>query len=291
VVEVVRGAYVPASRLGEPLVVAQAAALVLPPHVVACRGLAAMIHGVDPRGPALDTRPVAVEGLVPASNRTPRWAGASIYEAPLAAHDVVEVGGVLVTSPDRTALDCARYLRPPMALAVLDRMGRLGLVDREVLLVRIEEFRGDRWVGQARYLIVHMEPGAESYGESWFRLRLLDAGFPRPQVQIWVPEERPGAVRLDLGWEEVRKAGEYDGAEFHGPEQRAADDARRNRLERDHGWRVLPVRKGAVLGRSMRLEEEFGELLGLAPKIRRRSWLPLRPMITARGVGGAHDHE
>lgn len=272
VVEVVRGAYLPSALLGEPLAVAQAAALVLPPHVVACRGLAAMIHGVDPRGPSLDDRPVAVQGLVPASNRTPKWMGASIYEAPLAAHDVVEVGGVLVTSPERTALDCARYLRPPMALAVLDRMARLGLVDREVLLLRIEEFRGDRWVGQARHLIAHVEPGAESYGESWFRLRLLDAGFPRPRVQIWVPEERPGAARLDLGWEEVRKAGECDGAEFHGPEQQDVDDARRDRLEREHGWRFLSVRKDAVLGRSTRLEEAFGELLGLAPKTRRRAW-------------------
>lgn len=79
-------------------------------------------------------------------------------------------------------------------------------------------------------------------------------------------------MRLDLGWEEVRKAGEYDGVEFHGPERQDADDARRDRLECDHGWRVLPGRKDAVLGRSMRLEEEFGELLGVAPKIRRRTW-------------------
>jgi len=173
-----------------------------------------MIHGIDPRGPALDTSPVPLQGLVPASNRTPKWRGASIFEAPLAAHDVVEVGGVLITTPERTAMDCARYLSPPMALAVLDRMARLGLVDPEVLLVRIEESKGDRGVGQARYLIEHVEAGAESYGESWFRLRLLDAGFPRPDVQIWVPEERAGAMRLDLGWEGLRKAGEHDGEEF-----------------------------------------------------------------------------
>jgi len=272
VLEVVRGAYVPSARLGDPLAVARAASLVLPAHVVACRGLAAVVHGVDPRGPGRGERPVGLQGLVPAANRTPRWSGVSIYEAPLPDGDVVDVGGVLVTSPERTALDCARYLSPPMALAVLDRMARLGLVDPDVLLLRIEEFRGDRWVGRARYLIQHVEPDAESYGESWLRLRVLDAGFPRPLPQIWVPGPRPGADRLDLGWREVRKGVEYDGEEFHGPEQQAADDARRLRLEREHGWRFLSVRKGAVLGASMQLEREIGELLGAAPRIRRRAW-------------------
>ena len=273
VVEPVRGAYVDVRLADDPLSAIAAAALVLPPHVVACRGLAATLHGVDPRGPALDTAPVALQGLVPASNRAPKWRGVSIYEAPLAASDVMELGGVLVTTPERTALDCARYLSPPMALAVLDRMAGLGLVDPEVLLVRIEEFRGDRGVGQARYLIAHIEPDAESYGESWFRLRLLDAGFPRPDVQIWVPEEGPGAFRVDVGWEHLRKGGEYDGGEFHSSQaQRDADDARLDSLWHEHRWRVLPARKGAVLGRSLELELAFGELLGMAPKIRSRAW-------------------
>ncbi|PWJ53574.1 hypothetical protein SAMN06264364_112148, partial [Quadrisphaera granulorum] len=121
VVEVVRGAYLDARSVADPLAVARAASLVMPPHVVACRGLAAYIHGIDPRGPAMDTSPMPLQGLVPASNRTPKWRGASIFEAPLAPHDVMELGGVLVTTPERTALDCARYLSPPMALAVLDR--------------------------------------------------------------------------------------------------------------------------------------------------------------------------
>jgi len=273
VVQPLWGAYLDARQAGDVAALAKASALVLPSHVVRCRATAAMIHGVDPRGPALDTSPVPLQGLVPASNRTPRWQGASIFEAPLAVHDVMEVGGVLVTTPERTALDCARYLSPPMALAVLDRMARLGLVDPQVLLVRIEEFRGDRGVGQARYLIAHIEADAESYGESWFRLRMLDAGFPRPDVQIWVPEERPGAFRVDVGWEHLRKGGEYDGGEFHSTqEQQDADEARLGLLWREHRWRVLPARKGAVLGRSLELELAFGELLGVTPKVRARRW-------------------
>ncbi|PWJ47831.1 hypothetical protein SAMN06264364_1341, partial [Quadrisphaera granulorum] len=48
--------------------------------------------------------------------------------------------------------------------------------------------------------------------------------------------------------------------------------ARRDRLEREFGWRVLPARKGAVLGRSLELELALGELLGMAPKTRVRAW-------------------
>lgn len=71
----------------------------------------------------------------------------------------------------------------------------------------------------------------------------------------------------------MRKAGEYDGEEFHSAQgQCDSDDARRDRLEREFGWQVLPARKGAVLGRSSELELAVGELLGGAPKIRRRVW-------------------
>ncbi len=49
-------------------------------------------------------------------------------------------------------------------------------------------------------------------GESWLRLRIVDAGFPRPVVQIEVLDADGRCVyRLDLGWPDRRLAVEYDG--------------------------------------------------------------------------------
>ena len=52
-----------------------------------------------------------------------------------------------------------------------------------------------------------------------------------------------GSVRLDLAYEELKIAIEYDGEEFHStPEQRAHDEERRAAL-REEGWGVVVVRK------------------------------------------------
>lgn len=56
-----------------------------------------------------------------------------------------------------------------------------------------------------------MDAGAQSPKESWLRMILVMAGIPRPQTQIPVPDEC-GVVfaHLDMGWEEVKVAAEYD---------------------------------------------------------------------------------
>ena len=196
------------------------------------------------------------------------------YVTDLRPDDVEEVLGVPCTTPARTACDLARWSSPGRGLAVLDAMTRAGLIDPDELLVGIERWRGDRFVGQARYLLGACDPLAESAGESQFRLRLLDAGFPRPTLQIPLLDGMGRTVfRLDLGYEGVRWAGEYDGEEYHtGPEAEAHDRARRAIIERKWRWNLLVVGKALVLGPSMALEYAVGEVLGLEPQIRRRRW-------------------
>jgi hypothetical protein len=87
------------------------------------------------------------------------------------------------------------------------------------------------------------------------------------------PGEGPGAHRIDLGYRASRKGIEYDGEEFHaGASERAYDERRRTTLERDHGWVVIGVGRGEVLGPSLTLEYALGEFLGMEPQIRRRLW-------------------
>src|SRR5450759_1663392 len=91
---------------------------------------------------------------------------------------------------------------------------------------------------QAQELAPRVTHLAESHGESWQRCRILDAGFPCPQLQLPVIDSYGIERRLDMAYEEVRVATEYDGREFHTAQtDRDADVARRSDLSIRRGWR------------------------------------------------------
>ncbi|WP_432507701.1 hypothetical protein [Kineococcus arenarius] len=212
-----------------------------------------------------------VECVVETGRAPLRRPGVRCYEAVLRG-DVELDGAVPVTSVLRTCLDTARYEVPPLALAMLDRALRMGLLDPGAALSRLEEVPGERGVARARRLLTLVDAGAESPGESWLRLRLADAGFPRVRTQIEVPRAGRAPWRLDAGWPDRRIAVEYDGEEFHGSARQREHDERRRADLRRRGWTVVGVGRGEVLGRSLALEQGVGELLGLEPAIRRRLW-------------------
>ena len=274
VVEPVRGAYLDARCAADPVSRARAVALVLPPGAAVARRTAAWLYGIDPRGPDERDGVDPVECVVAAGAVVPHRAGLVAREARLGVEDVACVHGTPVTTAERTALDLARFLRPFMGLAVVDAFAHARLVDPLRLVGRIEDFTGGRGIEQARRLVRFCDAATESYGESWLRLRIVDAGFPRPEAQIWICDPAGIAVyRLDMGWRERRLAIEYDGEEFHSrPEHRKRDIQRRQALADTYGWTVVGVGKGEVLGRSMELERGLGDLLGLEAAIRRRAW-------------------
>jgi hypothetical protein len=245
----------------------------LPDGAAVCRRTAAWIYGVDGRMPDELTRVPPVECVVPVGREPVGRPGVRSYVAPMHPGDVQEVGGVPCTTPVRTAVDLLRWLPPHMGLAIADALAGRGLLETDVLTIELERWAGCHGVVQARRLAGLIEPGTESFGESWLRLRIVDAGFPRPVVQIEIVDEH-GCVRyrLDLGWPDRCVAVEYDGEEFHSsPRDRRHDEARRNELLR-LGWSVLAVGKGEVFGASMALERAVGELLSQAPTIGRRRW-------------------
>ena len=270
---VVRGVYLDARVPDDVATRAACLRLRLPPGAVVSRLTAAWLWGVDGRMPEDRDGPVLVECTVPMGRQPLRHPGVRSYVAPLEG-DVCELNGIPVTSAARTGVDALRWLRPHMGLGVADALAHRGLVTPQELSARVEDFGGCAGVRQARYLARLVEPGTESFGESWLRLRVVDAGFPRPRVQIEVVDAMGKVVyRLDLGWDDVKIALEYDGEEYHSTsEQVRRDRRRRDELEIVYGWQVLAVGKGEVLGSSMVLEKAVGELLSLEPRLWRRRW-------------------
>lgn len=98
-----------------------------------------------------------------------------------------------------------------------------------------------------------MDPGAESPQETWLRLLVVRAGYPRPQTQYPVCNEYEVVIgEVDLAWPESKIALEYEGIHHTDPETLRKDIARIDAMIA-MGWIVIRVtrRDGAanVLGR------------------------------------------
>jgi len=159
----------------------------------------------------------------------------------LSDEDVVEMGSIAVTTPLRTALDLACHLRRGDALAALDGFMREHGLTHQQLRRELRRYFRRRGVVQARQLIALADPLAESPGESWTRMAMLDRGLPAPVLQHWVEDGGRRRYRLDMAYPKHRLAVEYDGRGFHTtPEQREHDRERRTWLEQQ-GWTVIVV--------------------------------------------------
>ncbi|MEV0198371.1 DUF559 domain-containing protein [Nonomuraea sp. NPDC050691] len=220
------------------------------PQAVACRQTAAHVWGLNALSPGAADADWPVELVAPGHLTLP---GCVTHVATLPPADVTEHRGVRVTTPGRTALDCARWLPRPEAVAALDQFVRRG-VDLEELWRRAPSWH-------VRDTLALADRGAASPPESWLRVILVDGGLPRPATQIRVPLAGDRHAYLDLGWEPYRLAVEYDGQEHHtsAADQRRDDD-RRAELRRQ-GWRVIPVRKDVFPGQTAALLEHVANAL------------------------------
>jgi hypothetical protein len=168
--------------------------------------------------------------------------------------EIVLVAGMPVTSPARTALDIGCWYPTMTAVAGIDALARaieVKTADVELLARRCP---GRRGVARARQAIELFDAGAQSPKESWLRVVLIQAGLPRPQTQIPVRDEfgRPFAY-LDMGWEDVKVAVEYDGEQHRSDRRQYSWDVRRLETLERLGWIVIRVlagdRPAEVLGR------------------------------------------
>lgn len=240
---VLRNVYVRADVPDTQLVRCQAALLVLSPFSVVCDRTAAWLLGVD----VVDYRELEIlpplETYVLRGHTATRRAECAGGKRDLSPDDIIHVHGVPVTKPLRTAMDLGCKLSRRDALAALDAFMRaFGITHAEMRAMLRRYFRR-RGAIQLRTLIPIADPRAESPGESWTRLEIIDAGLPVPELQWWVYVGGAPTFRLDLAYPRHKIMVEYDGQEFHtSDEQRERDHDRRKWL-RDHGWTVIVVDK------------------------------------------------
>lgn len=174
-------------------------------------------------------------------NRRPP-AGIQTWADAVDADDVVAIGAIRMTSPARTALDiaCRNPLLPAVtAIDALVRATRVKIADVELLA---ERSGGRRGIRRARVAIDLVDGGAESPRETWLRLLVVGNGLPRPQTQIPVRDEFGQIIaRVDMGWEDLKIAVEYDGDHHWQNRRQLSRDIRRTEDLRELGWIVIRV--------------------------------------------------
>ena len=159
--------------------------------------------------------------------------------------EVTRLKGMPVTTIERTAFDLARRGSVGVAVERLDALAHAtGFKAGHVLDVARHHprLRGSRRVAAVLDMV---DNGAQSPKETWLRLLLTDAGFPKPQTQIPVPGA-DGYPRyyLDMGWREVMVAVEYDGEQHRVDRDQFRRDVSRGEYIDGLGWRRVRVLAG-----------------------------------------------
>jgi hypothetical protein len=220
--------------------------------VAICLGTAAAAYGFDTEDNA------DLHVLNPLGHQLRGSAGLIVHRragAPLATVD-----GRPATEPAWTAVEVARSLRRPRALATLDAALRSRTCDRRQLRAAAARQAARRGIVHVRDLIPLAAPEAESPMESEARLAMYDAGLPPPVLQYVIVDRNGQKWRVDFAWPDRLVAVEYDGFDWHSSPDALRQDRQKRAALTEVGWTVLSV---------------------VADDVRRRSWEMTRRIDTA----------
>ncbi|MHC9291562.1 type IV toxin-antitoxin system AbiEi family antitoxin domain-containing protein [Mycobacterium sp. LTG2003] len=200
--------------------------------IAVCLGTAAAVHGFDTEYPP------DLHVLNPPRGQLRSADGLKVHRRDGAPLTVVD--GRYVTAPAWTAIEVARGLKRPRALATLDAALRSGTCGRADLWRAALEQAGRRGIVNVRNLIPLADPRAESPMESEARLVMLDGGLV-PELQYEVRDGNGQLRRLDFAWPEQQVAVEYDSADWHSNPDALLHDRRRTAALTAVGWSVIAI--------------------------------------------------
>jgi hypothetical protein len=131
----------------------------------------------------------------------------------LGPDDIIEVDGVFVTPPDRTAIDVALMGGFERGVVVADAALRLLGGDKDILLRRLDRVRDWSGARNAGRVTEFADGRSESVGESRTRVVFEQARLPRPKLQELIIDPATGqaVARVDYLFEEDQTVGEFDG--------------------------------------------------------------------------------
>ncbi|WP_157695187.1 hypothetical protein [Nakamurella panacisegetis] len=238
----------------DPHVRLAAAALTLRYPVIACSNTAAQVHGFDLTGDER-THVLAVQDFASHLDGVVKHRIHPVRPTPV-------IAGCRVTDAAETAVRiAARARRPEHILAGLDAAMRFAGVDVDDFRAVADDLR-IRGIRLVREVLPYADHRAESPGESWLRWVCVEAGFPPPTPQVWVTAGPGRQYRVDLGWDGLKVACEYDGVEFHTGAALTRDRRKYNDL-RDLGWLAHGVTSSMIWDHRPTLVRQVGAMLSI----------------------------
>ncbi|MFJ6654238.1 hypothetical protein ACIQLJ_15720 [Microbacterium sp. NPDC091313] len=189
--------------------------------VAASHHSAAALHAL----PLYRSSPRRAQVTTPRSSRISSGDDVFRHVHRLPDEDVTMIGGVRCTTLARTVFDLARVLTAEAALAAADAaMRRVALSGqtydqpaadrwRGEMAERVLRASGARGIRQARWITELMDGRAHLPGESVSRLHLVRLGFHALPLQVPVRAPGGGWYFVDIGLEEARAWGEFDGTQ------------------------------------------------------------------------------
>lgn len=206
--------------------------LVVGQPVVACLGSAAGLYGFDTEST------YRLHVLDPGVRMRPS-PGVMVHQrigAPLR-----QVNGRLATAPAWTAVEVARALRPPRALATLDAALHIGACTAVELAAAIREQWGRREIVKVRKLVEYADGRAESPMESEARLVFIASGLPTPELQHTILDRCGKLWRVDFAWPDAMVVAEYDSVEWHVGRDALLHDRLKTARLQECGWTCIPM--------------------------------------------------
>jgi hypothetical protein len=250
------GVLVDAIRASDPITLAAAAVLLAGDAAALTGPTAAHLHGCR------SVEPLPVHLVVPYGHWLRTRSGLVVHNGRMLDADREERHGLPVLCLERVLTDMLCRSSPSDALAVTDEA--LAMVEpdrreafRATIARRLDQRSDPRGTRRGAQLLALATGKAASPAESWFLYRIVDAGFPVPEVNwsLVGPDGRE-IYRLDYAWPELRIVVEYNGHAYHVGRE-AEDEARAEDLRR-RGWIVITV--GAdELGRPAQFEAALAD--------------------------------
>jgi len=189
-------------------------------------GSAARVLGIA--GADTDESNIAV--VLPPGSERHQVPGIALHFWPLGRDDVMELGGLRLTTATRTLADLALHVPRNCAVSAMDSALNQNLVTADELQLSKSLTRGrpdcrkaDEWWDLA-------DGRSESPLETWTRLDCIDGGLAPDELQWNVLDSAGGFLgRADLAWKKRRRAlvGEADGAGPHSEPEALFNDRRR----------------------------------------------------------------
>jgi predicted transcriptional regulator of viral defense system len=174
--------------------------------------------------------------------------------------------GVPCTALPRTLLDLAAVADTRTLARALERAEELRMFDLREVDELLSRSRRRHGAPALRAVVANLRDPTLTRSEAEERMLaiVIEAGLPKPEVNVWMPLPEGGGYRPDLLWRDLRLIVEVDGRAHHARRRAFEHDRRRDRRLALAGYETRRYSAAEVLRDPERVASELRALLDAA---------------------------